>query len=395
MSGWLRRLSTTYRMAVAAEAAGDYLEAAKAYALCEERHKVAEMHILEAARRAVPGSAAAELLIAANFLHDDESAPQALLRRLGEALLRLVRSRDLIDSDRELATVAAQVLRRAGEPLLAAEAYQRVGDVDRAVELLSLAGEVERVEQLLSGHQSEREQAERERELTASYESAQRLGRRDEALSLLRQLVSVAKDKREPQRLCDDLSRRMLNNGQIELRLSSSVDGGAEDRVLCALPPLLWGRGEECGVVLGDPGVSRQHVRLQFDEQLGFSLVDLDSKNGTFLDGMQVGQGARLPLRQVGELGLGLHVRAQFTVEHNELSLKLRTGMRRGLRVRLATKELIVAGPLRLRFSDGKPLLFCDEEGLRLNGQRVASGVQLVVGDVVEAQAFRCEVLSR
>ena len=89
MSGWLRRLSTTYRMAVAAEAAGDYLEAAKAYALCEERHKVAEMHILEAARRAVPGSAAAELLIAANFLHDDESAPQALLRRLGEALLRL------------------------------------------------------------------------------------------------------------------------------------------------------------------------------------------------------------------------------------------------------------------------------------------------------------------
>ena len=189
MSGWLRRLSTTYRMAVAAEAAGDYLEAAKAYALCEERHKVAEMHILEAARRAVPGSAAAELLIAANFLHDDESAPQALLRRLGEALLRLVRSRDLIDSDRELATVAAQVLRRAGEPLLAAEAYQRVGDVDRAVELLSLAGEVERVEQLLSGHQSEREQAERERELTASYESAQRLGRRDEALSLLQAVV--------------------------------------------------------------------------------------------------------------------------------------------------------------------------------------------------------------
>lgn len=380
-------------MAVAAEAAGDYLEAAKAYALCEERHKVAEMHILEAARRAVPGSAAAELLIAANFLHDDSEAPAPLLRRLGEALLRLVRSRDLVDSDRELATVAARVLSRAGEPLLAAEAYQRSGDVERAVELLSQAGEVERVEQLLSVRETEREQAERERDLTARYESALRLGRRDEALELLRQLVSVANDPREPQRLCDELLRKLLRHGQAELRTLAATDAQAGERVLYAQPPLLWGRGEECGIVLGDPGVSRQHVRLQFDDQLGFSLLDLDSKNGTFLDGMQVGQGARLPLRHAGELGLGLHVRAQFSVEQNELSLKLRTGMRRGLRIRLSTRDLPIGSSLRLRFVDGRPILLCEDDGLRLNGQRVASGIQLVVGDVIEAGGLRFEVV--
>lgn len=387
-------------MAVAAEAAGDYLEAARAYALCEERHKVAEMHILEAAKRAVPGSAAAELLIAANFLHDDSDAPVPLLRRLGEALLRLVRSRDLVDSDRELATVAARVLTRAGEPLLAAEAYQRVGDIDRAVELLSLAGEVERVEQLLSVHQTEREQANRERDLTARYESALQLGRRDESLALLRQLVVTVKDKREPQRLCDELQRKLLHHGRIELRTLASSDSATGERVLYAQPPLLWGRGEECGIVLGDPGVSRQHVRLVFDEKLGFSLIDLDSKNGTFLDGMQVGQGARLPLRQAGELGLGLHVRAQFSVEQRELSLEsrvlsltIRTGMRRGLRIRLSSQELSVSESLRLRFIGGRPILACDHDGLRLNGQRVASGVQLVVGDVIEAGAFRGEVV--
>nr|MBP6608143.1 hypothetical protein [Deltaproteobacteria bacterium] len=70
MSGWLRRLSATYRTAVSAEAAGEYIEAAKAYALCDERHKVAEMHILEAGRRAVPGSAVGELLVAVNLLSD-------------------------------------------------------------------------------------------------------------------------------------------------------------------------------------------------------------------------------------------------------------------------------------------------------------------------------------
>ena len=89
MSGWLRRLSATYRTAVSAEAAGEYIEAAKAYALCDERHKVAEMHILEAGRRAVPGSAVGELLVAVNLLSDDREAPALLLKRLGEALLHI------------------------------------------------------------------------------------------------------------------------------------------------------------------------------------------------------------------------------------------------------------------------------------------------------------------
>lgn len=370
------------------------MEAAKAYALCNERHKVAEMHILEAGRRAVPGSAVGELLVAANFLNEDSDPPKHLLKRLGEALLRLIRSRDLLDSDRELAIVAARVLTRADEPVLAAEAFERAGDLERTVELLAQAGDVERVERLLTEDAGRRQKARRETELQAEYESAMLRGRRDEALAKLRQLTETAKDKREPQRLLDALLRRLLTSGVIELVVGagSGAAATATERVLCATPPILLGRGEECVVLLGDPGVSRQHVRLHRSDDGGFALTDLDSKNGTFLDGIQVGQGALLPLRHDGELGIGQHVRVQFRVDEHELSLKVRTGMRRGLSVRVSAGILPIAGRLGLRFEDGRPLAICDGEELRLNGQRVASGVQLLHGDVLEVGPVRAEV---
>ena len=87
--------------------------------------------------------------MAANFLNEDSDPPKLLLKRLGEALLRLIRSRELLDSDRELAIVAARVLTRADEPVLAAEAFERAGDLERAVELLGQAGDVERLLSLI------------------------------------------------------------------------------------------------------------------------------------------------------------------------------------------------------------------------------------------------------
>src|SRR5262249_61085396 len=49
-----RMFSADFRRAVAAEAAGDYAEAARAYALAGERVKVAEMHLLRAERAPSP-----------------------------------------------------------------------------------------------------------------------------------------------------------------------------------------------------------------------------------------------------------------------------------------------------------------------------------------------------
>jgi diguanylate cyclase (GGDEF)-like protein len=50
---------------------------------------------------------------------------------------------------------------------------------------------------------------------------------------------------------------------------------------------ILIGRASECALVLPDPGVSRKHARVLVRDD-GLVLEDLDSKNGTFIDGRSV-----------------------------------------------------------------------------------------------------------
>jgi transcriptional regulator with PAS, ATPase and Fis domain len=53
------------------------------------------------------------------------------------------------------------------------------------------------------------------------------------------------------------------------------------------LSPLVIGSAPECDLVTEDEGVSRQHLRVMLTER-GVSVRDLGSKNGTFLNGVQI-----------------------------------------------------------------------------------------------------------
>ncbi len=69
---------------------------------------------------------------------------------------------------------------------------------------------------------------------------------------------------------------------------------GAEDE-------LLIGRDEGCDVVLSDLCVSRRHARLRFRDGR-WILQDLDSTNGTLVNGVRVG---RCQLRAGDVLAVG------------------------------------------------------------------------------------------
>lgn len=68
------------------------------------------------------------------------------------------------------------------------------------------------------------------------------------------------------------------------------------------------GRGAEADVVLDDPGVSRKHAEIHFD-QGQVRLVDLGSTNGTFLDGERVS--SVMVLREGSTITMG---RSRITV---------------------------------------------------------------------------------
>lgn len=72
---------------------------------------------------------------------------------------------------------------------------------------------------------------------------------------------------------------------------------------------LTLGRGEECDIVLAERQVSRQHIRIYTENDL-YYIQDLDSKNGTWVNGQQL-KGNR-ELRDGDEVHVALAVRIRF-----------------------------------------------------------------------------------
>ncbi len=71
------------------------------------------------------------------------------------------------------------------------------------------------------------------------------------------------------------------------------------------------GRGEDCDIAIPERQVSRAHLRVRRDA-LGYVLEDLGSKNGTFVNGKQVQEGAPVRLKDGDEIHVALAVRLLF-----------------------------------------------------------------------------------
>jgi diguanylate cyclase (GGDEF)-like protein len=71
------------------------------------------------------------------------------------------------------------------------------------------------------------------------------------------------------------------------------------------------GRGDGNEVLIPDPGISRQHARIALTDS-GFTISDLGSSNGTFLDGVRLE--APAPLRDANRVQLGPQTVLKFTL---------------------------------------------------------------------------------
>ena len=122
----------------------------------------------------------------------------------------------------------------------------------------------------------------------------------------------------DPARLVGDITRRVPRPRGVRVFRSAfttawgRVTRGASKReeplVLLALdwgggPELLVGRHSSCDVVLPNLGVSRRHALLRFRDGR-WILRDLDSRNGTLVNGVRVG---RCELRPGDRLEVGGH----------------------------------------------------------------------------------------
>lgn len=380
MSRWARLLSADYREAVAAEAAGDLERAATAFLRAGDAQRVVELRRRLADAADDPGERIRHLRAARSVADDgvDRASRLALERALGTALAAVGEPGALAE--------AVTRFEAAGDTLGAAETLLALGREDEARATLARGRHFERLEAL------DRETARREAEDAAEDDvvrrarAATRAGDRAGALSILGSAGGAAA-----------VLRREIEGARPEGRLALAAAGtGAAVTVVGALPVVL-GRAPESALPLSDPGISRHHARLDRDGD-GFRLADLGSRNGTWIDGLPVGDGFALPPR--GRFEMGERCRVTFrAVGEAALCLEIEEGLAAGARA------LVLAGPadlsevlpvppsLRLDVASG--WLRLSGDGLTLGGAPVPGPVDLLVDDRVGAGDAILEVRRR
>src|SRR3954471_7072788 len=394
--------SADFRRAVAAEAAGDYAEAARAYALAGERVKVAEMHLLRAERAPSPAAKLHELRAAIRWADVDDAEGAAARRRIARALFNWARAAAVVgDPERVVVRDAAQLFIDIADFPAAGECFEFIGDEFAAAEAYQKGGDVERLETVLAREEHRRKRDTRIHDAFEEYKLALAGGERERALEAIRQcaesplpnpskeLPELMRDRASYQRLREELEAKLIADGSVVLR--AGAVGHTRERHYVRSFPLVMGRDAGCQLALRDVGISRHHAQIVAHDDGSFALRDRDSKNGTTLAGVRIA--GALPLAGEGDFGLGELCVVHFAVTADALTLEITRGLDRGMRVVAGRGALDVEGAAELMFIDGRPRLSpLGGRLLYLNGVHVSSGIQLIRGDVLELGEARLEV---
>lgn len=385
-------LSSDYRAAVAAEAAGNVDLAAERYALAGEHEGAVRMHLARAARAGSRNAELAALRDALRWAGEDPALRKQAAAALGRALYEAAKAEGIAtERDRKKVREAAEMLVVGEDHHLAGEALEAIGDHLSAANAYSAGGLVEKMEAALAKDDATNEKARTEADAFAGYETAMRVGRRDDARAELVRAIGSASAAGEYRRLLDALDTSLITAGKAELRRR-----GKPLIVVCAAEKLVLGRDPLADLTLRAGGVSRNHAEIERAEG-AFYLRDLDSRNGTTVAGLPLA--GRVPLAGTGKFGLGDECAIEFELVDGALILRCTTGLDRGVTLIAGDEgtrlDLSPLGlPVDVLYKAGRPLL--GRGGARdvtFNDEPLGDvRVQLIRGDRIVADGDEIDV---
>lgn len=347
--------SADYRAAVSAEAAGNVDLAAERYALAGEHAGAVRMHLARAARAPTRNAEIGALRDAMRWAGEDPALQKQAAAALGKALYEAVKAEGIAtERDRTRVREAAELLVTGEDHTLAGEALEAIGDHLAAANAYSMGGLVEKMEGALAKDDASNSAAREEADAHAGYETAMRVGRRDEARTELVRAIASTKVAGEYRRLLDQLDTALITAGKVEIKRR-----GKPLIVACAAEKLVLGRDPLCDLTLRAGGVSRQHAEIERTAE-GFLLRDLDSRNGTTVSGLPLA--GRVPLAGTGTFGLGDECKIDFELAGGVLILRCTSSLDRGVAL-IAGDEgqrldlTPIGSGLDLIFQRGRPLL--------------------------------------
>ncbi len=362
--------SADYRAAVAAEAAGNVDLAAERYALAGENAGAVRMHLARAARAGSRNAELGALRDAMRWAGEDPALQKQAAAALGKALWEATKAEGIAtERDRAKVREAAELLVTGDDHNLAGEALEAIGDHLGAANAYSLGGLVERMEGALAKDDADNSRTREEADAHADYQTAMRVGRRDEARAELVRAVSASPGPGrgvnahpsnfgsvagEYRRLLDQLDTALITAGKVEIKRR-----GKALIVACAAEKLVLGRDALCDLTLRAGGVSRQHAEIERTAE-GFLLRDLDSRNGTTVSGLPLA--GRVPLAGTGKFGLGDECKIDYELVDKVLILRCTSSLDRGVALIAGDEgQRVDLTPLGLGidliFRRGRPLL--------------------------------------
>ncbi len=102
------------------------------------------------------------------------------------------------------------------------------------------------------------------------------------------------------------------------------------------------GREADSDIQINERQVSRQHAKIIYAPQ-SYTIQDLGSKNGTFVNGQAVSQ-EPYPIRNGDEIGIALCAKLTFVAEDATAPLVMMPEQNPGIRMDLAAKRVWVTG---------------------------------------------------
>jgi len=106
--------------------------------------------------------------------------------------------------------------------------------------------------------------------------------------------------------------------------------------------PHIIGREADSDIQIDERQVSRQHAEIVYDRQ-GYTLRDLGSKNGTFVNGQAITQEPH-PIRNGDEIGIALCAKLTFVAEDATAPLMIESDNVQGIKMDVAAKRVWVKG---------------------------------------------------
>jgi tetratricopeptide (TPR) repeat protein len=391
--GFFRRLfDPRARQAYEAEVAGELRRAAALWLDMGRPEKAAELLIRDGERAGTVEERVQAWTEALHLLAEEKvEARRELEGRIGLAVLEEARAGGVVGAQgKRLLADAAERLERAGRWSDAADAWELLGRSGDVARCLEKAGEIERLEKVLEASLANERRASRLRSLMEEYELGIRVGARDLARRALREAIELAPEDGSIAELLRRLEERWPRGRRLRLDV-----GGARVGLTFALPAVI-GRAE-ADVVLRGSSVSRRHCEVDLRDDV-VVVRDLGSRNGTLVAGVPIG--GEIALSGPTEIGLGEDVAilvrsGEVGKDERGLIIDVIRGLDRGERILAGRGELRVAGiPGSFVFVEDRAVVKPDPGvSAVLGSQKVATAVDLLIGDVLTVGDVRVEVL--